>query len=67
MSNRASDVERKLERCKHCGRRVFRVVSGKYALASWMHYGYAIRECEGLTAKYATPMGARLHAQGSEL
>lgn len=55
MSHNAHEVVRKLERCRHCGKRIFRVVAGKYALAFWTHYGYAIRECDGLTAKYATP------------
>jgi len=55
MSNHAHEVVRKLERCQHCGKRIFRVISGKYGAAYWTHYGYAIRECDGLVLKYAAP------------
>ncbi|AHL18542.1 hypothetical protein ISF9_072 [Microbacterium phage vB_MoxS-ISF9] len=57
MSHNAHEVVRKVDRCKNCGKRVFKVVAGKYALEVWTHYGYAIRECDGLTAKYASPIG----------
>lgn len=49
------EVNRKLFRCAHCGKRIFRVWAGKYGVSVWTHYGYSIRECDGLTAKYATP------------
>lgn len=55
MAHQPYEVVRKLERCQHCGKRIFLVNAGKYALEVWKHYGYALRECDGLIAKYATP------------
>lgn len=55
MTGKSHEVVRKLERCENCGKRIFLTEAGKYALKVWAHYGYAIRECDGLTAKYATP------------
>lgn len=55
MTNNAHEVNRKLFRCTHCGKRIFLIRAGKYGLEVWTHYGYSIRECDGLIAKYATP------------
>ena len=55
MSNRPQEVERRLYRCVHCNRRIFLVRAGKYDTRVWVHYGYSIRECDGIIAKYATP------------
>lgn len=53
-----SERKPKLSRCANCGKRIFLERHGKYALAVWHHYGYAQRECDGLSAKYATPKEA---------
>ncbi len=50
-----SEQKPKLSRCVNCGKRIFLERHGKYGLAVWHHYGYAQQECDGLTAKYATP------------
>lgn len=43
-------------RCANCGKRLFQQDNGwRDAHKPWLHYGYAQRECYGLTAKYATP------------
>lgn len=55
MSNKSHEVERRLYRCAHCGKRIFLVRAGKYDTHVWVHYGYSISECDGLTVKYATP------------
>lgn len=52
---RGHEVQRRLHRCANCGRRIFLVRTGKYRTEGWLHYGYALRECDGLIARYATP------------
>lgn len=53
--NHVHEVERKLFRCVNCGKRIFKIRAGRHGHEVWAHYGYSIRECDGLTAKYATP------------
>lgn len=55
MSLNRHEIVRRLERCKHCGKRIFQANAGKYAVKTWLHYGYALSDCDGLVAKYATP------------
>ena len=51
--------ERRLKRCKNCGRRIFKRELGKYEHVKWVHYGYALDTCDGMTLKYAEPEGEK--------